>query len=119
MSLLVASPSRVAVPRTLRLAQAAACACVATAALGATSRSTLPALPLEHSLFPASNGRPTAANTGIEDLQALAAPGLALAEVVVQRDDTLDRIFRRLQISLTDLENIRALGGVRIMLDRL
>jgi len=39
--------------------------------------------------------------------------------VVVQRDDTLDRIFRRLQISVTDLQNVRALAGVRTLLDRL
>lgn len=118
MRLLVASVSRLASPLTLRVAQAAACLCVATAALGVASRSTLPALHLEHPLFPASNG-PAAVQPGIEDLEALAAPGLALVDVVVQRDDTLDRIFRRLQISLADLQNIRALGGVRTMLDRL
>ena len=115
----IAPVSRLAVPRMLRMAQAAACACVATAALGVASRSTLPAVNLDHTLFPASNEAPSVADTGIENLQALAAPGLALVEVVVQRDDTLDRIFRRLQISVTDLENIRALAGVRSMVDRL
>ena len=92
---------------------------MAAAALGLASRSTQPALHLEHSLFPASNGPEPLADPGIEDLQRLATPGLALVEVVVQRDDTLDRIFRRLQISLTDLENVRALAGVRSVLDRL
>jgi murein DD-endopeptidase MepM/ murein hydrolase activator NlpD len=114
-----ASISRLTSPLTLRILQVAACLCVATAALGVASRSTLPALHLEHPLFPASDGPPAAAQPGIEDLEALAAPGLALIDVVVQRDDTLDRIFRRLRISVTDLANIRALGGVRTMLDRL
>ena len=75
MSLLAASVSQLVVPRLLRLAQAAACLCVATAALAVASRSTLPALQLEHPMFPASNGPQPPTNSGIPDLQALAAPG--------------------------------------------
>jgi murein DD-endopeptidase MepM/ murein hydrolase activator NlpD len=119
MSPLATSVSRLMLPRLLRLTQVAACLCVATAALGLASRSTQPALHLEHSLFPASNDERPLAEPGIEDLERLAAPGLALMDVVVQRDDTLDRIFRRLQISLTDLQNVRALDGMRSLLDRL
>ena len=119
MPLLARSVPRLMLSPSLRLAQFAACLCVAAAALGLASRSTQPALHLEHSLFPPSNGPEPLVDPGIEDLQRLATPGLALVEVVVQRDDTLDRIFRRLQISLTDLENVRALAGVRSMLDRL
>jgi len=110
--------SHLPVPLALRALQALACLCVAAAAVAVTSRTTLPALHLEHSLFPPSNG-PRPMDSGIQDLQALAAPGLALVEVVVQRDDTLDRIFRRLQINVTDLQNVRALTGVRTLLDRL
>lgn len=40
-------------------------------------------------------------------------------EFVVRRNDTLDRIFRQLKLSLTDLANIRGLPGVRESLDRL
>ena len=47
------------------------------------------------------------------------APGLATIEVIVRRNDTLDAIFRKLELSLTDLANIRALQGARAMLDRL
>jgi murein DD-endopeptidase MepM/ murein hydrolase activator NlpD len=48
-----------------------------------------------------------------------AQAGLSRVDVVVERNDTLDRIFRRLQLSLTDLANLRALDGVRTALDRL
>jgi murein DD-endopeptidase MepM/ murein hydrolase activator NlpD len=52
---------------------------------------------------------------------AVAAAGAGLSEirVVVERNDTLDQIFRRLELSLTDLANIRALDGARHALDRL
>ncbi len=40
-------------------------------------------------------------------------------EFVVRRNDTLDRIFRRLKLSLTDLASIRELPGVQEQLDRL
>jgi len=40
-------------------------------------------------------------------------------ELVVRRNDTLDRIFRQHKLSLTDLATIRNLPGVRESLDRL
>ena len=40
-------------------------------------------------------------------------------EFVVRRNDTMDRIFRQLKVSLTDLASIRGLPGVRESLDRL
>lgn len=56
--------------------------------------------------------------------QAQAAADAALArlseiKVVVQRNDTLDAIFRRLQFSLVDLANIRSLEVARKGLDLL
>jgi murein DD-endopeptidase MepM/ murein hydrolase activator NlpD len=51
-------------------------------------------------------------------LQA-ATEGLSKINVKVERNDTLDQIFRRLQLSLTDLANIRALDAARHALDRL
>lgn len=50
-------------------------------------------------------------------------PGAPLSystvEVVVGRNDTLDRIFRRLELDLADLASLRALPGLRAQLDRL
>jgi murein DD-endopeptidase MepM/ murein hydrolase activator NlpD len=43
----------------------------------------------------------------------------AVSEVVVARNDTLDRIFRRLQLSLSDLAALRELPGIKTDLDRL
>jgi murein DD-endopeptidase MepM/ murein hydrolase activator NlpD len=48
-----------------------------------------------------------------------ATAGSSRTSVVVQRNDTLDQIFRRLELSLTDLANIRALDSARAALDRL
>ncbi len=39
--------------------------------------------------------------------------------MIVRRNDTLDRIFRQLELNLTDLANLRALAGTRALLDRL
>jgi murein DD-endopeptidase MepM/ murein hydrolase activator NlpD len=49
----------------------------------------------------------------------VAGAGWTNFQVVVQRNDTLDQIFRRLELSLTDLANIRALDVARQALDRL
>ncbi|MBV9619716.1 MAG: hypothetical protein JO341_01715, partial [Gammaproteobacteria bacterium] len=48
-----------------------------------------------------------------------ADPALAHTDVVVARNDTLDRIFRRLKLSLADLASVRSLPGVRQALDSL
>ena len=55
----------------------------------------------------------------IVELTAFAAPSFELIDVIVQRNDTLDHIFRRLRLSLSDLADVRALAGVQSMLDRL
>ena len=54
------------------------------------------------------------------------SPGLAGAElalstieVIVHRNDTLDRIFRRLKLNLTDLASLRSQPGIRASLDSL
>jgi murein DD-endopeptidase MepM/ murein hydrolase activator NlpD len=47
-----------------------------------------------------------------------ASAGLSRVSVVVQRNDTLDQIFRRMEISLADLANIRTLAAARSALDR-
>ncbi len=40
-------------------------------------------------------------------------------EVIVRRNDTLDAIFRKLELSLADLANLRAISGARAFIDRL
>lgn len=45
--------------------------------------------------------------------------GFSTIEVIVTRNDTLDRIFRRLQLSLSDLASVRNLPGIKSHLDRL
>jgi murein DD-endopeptidase MepM/ murein hydrolase activator NlpD len=45
--------------------------------------------------------------------------GFSTIEVIVGRNDTLDRIFRKLQLSLGDLASLRALPELRRQLDRL
>jgi murein DD-endopeptidase MepM/ murein hydrolase activator NlpD len=65
----------------------------------------------------------------LPDLPAITLPALEpdpiptplgdTVEFVVRRNDTLDRIFRQLKLSLTDLASIRGLPGAREGLDRL
>ncbi len=43
----------------------------------------------------------------------------ASTEILVERNDTLERIFRRLQLSLADLASMRSLQGVKSDLDHL
>jgi len=63
---------------------------------------------------------------GSPPVQLAAAPSLEDAklalstiDVIVTRNDTLDRIFRRLKLNLADLASLRTLPGVRASLDRL
>ena len=44
---------------------------------------------------------------------------LAKIDVIVTRNDTLDRIFRRLKLNLSDLASLRNLPGIRSALDSL
>src|ERR1700726_1357267 len=48
-----------------------------------------------------------------------APPGPKSTDVIVQTHDTLDSIFRRLRIDLGDLASLRALPGLKKMLDGL
>jgi murein DD-endopeptidase MepM/ murein hydrolase activator NlpD len=48
-----------------------------------------------------------------------AANSPSTVQVKVGRNDTLDRIFRRMQLRLADLASLRALPGLKKMLDRL
>src|SRR6202007_1335153 len=46
-------------------------------------------------------------------------PALSTTDVTVSRNDTLDRIFRRLKLNLADLASLRSLPGIRAALDSL
>jgi len=63
---------------------------------------------------------------GTPALQLAATPSLEGAklalstiDVIVSRNDTLDRIFRRLRLNLADLASVRSLPGARANLDSL
>jgi murein DD-endopeptidase MepM/ murein hydrolase activator NlpD len=56
-----------------------------------------------------------AADPALENAQL----ALSTIDVIVSRNDTLDRIFRRLKLNLADLASLRMLPGMRDMLDRL
>jgi murein DD-endopeptidase MepM/ murein hydrolase activator NlpD len=105
-------------PWPLRALQLLACVAIALYALQSARHETPPALSPGTMLFGTSEHSQLKA-VDVNDIAALVAPGLDLIEVIVQRDDTLDHIFRRLRLSLTDLADVRALGGVQSMLDRL
>jgi|HubBroStandDraft_5_1064220.scaffolds.fasta_scaffold131678_1 murein DD-endopeptidase MepM/ murein hydrolase activator NlpD len=105
-------------PWPLRSLQLAACLAIAIYAMQTARHTTAPMLQLGTMLFGATESAP-ATPADRNDITTLVAPGLDLAEVIVQRDDTLDHIFRRLRLSLTDLADVRALSGIHAMLDRL
>src|SRR2546430_10506321 len=76
----------------------------------------------------AANGASALSTTGQPSPQQLepspqqlesASFGLSTVEVIVNRNDTLDGIFRRLQLSLADLASLRSLPGLKARLDSL
>ena len=105
-------------PVPLRWVQLLACFVVAWCTIEAVRSTTEPVPHLGRMLFAAHDPGP-ANPVDLNDLQTLTAPGLELIEVIVQRNDTLEHIFRRLQLNLADLADVRALSGVQSMLDRL
>ncbi len=70
---------------------------------------------------PAAGARAGAASPQLAAPPSLEAATLALStiDVIVARNDTLDRIFRRLKLNLADLASLRSLPGIRSALDTL
>ncbi len=68
---------------------------------------------------PAAGAAPAAPRSA--SVAGFEGAGLALTsiDVIVSRDDTLDRIFRRLKLNLADLASVRALPGLKDRLDSL
>ena len=65
--------------------------------------------------LPPDDSDAAGAGTGLNE----AGLGFSTIEVIVGRNDTLDRIFRKLSLSLADLASLRALPELRKQLDRL
>ncbi|HYP79142.1 MAG TPA: M23 family metallopeptidase [Steroidobacteraceae bacterium] len=101
----------------LRGLQLLCCAAVAGIGLHALSGASRPddAARLAVNAFDLARQAESSVDAALE----AAASSLSMTRIVVQRNDTLDQIFRRLELSLTDLANIRALEATRSALDRL
>jgi murein DD-endopeptidase MepM/ murein hydrolase activator NlpD len=69
----------------------------------------------------ASVARAAGATPELASAPSLESAKLALStmDVIVTRNDTLDRIFRRLKLNLADLASLRSLPGIRTALDSL
>lgn len=74
-----------------------------------------------------SDPRPLEAQVSAPQLQAIehapptheASLGFSTIEVVVSRNDTMDRLFRRFELNLSDLATLRNLPELRSQVDRL
>lgn len=85
---------------------------------GAESAATAASPAVEPVTASRAADKPTA-QIQVQALPAAASLGFESIDVIVRSNDTLDRIFRRLKLSLTDLALIRALPGTQQSLDAL
>jgi murein DD-endopeptidase MepM/ murein hydrolase activator NlpD len=120
-------PAWVRWPRGTFWLQLSACAVVGWSLLHGSVEIAPPAAP---AAAPASAATPAAtpaaAPAAAPQVQVASASTLAGAEaalsridIIVARNDTLERIFRRLKLDLADLASLRSLPGVRAALDSL
>jgi murein DD-endopeptidase MepM/ murein hydrolase activator NlpD len=113
---------------------ATAAAPAPTAATATTADAPVPGAAMTPGATAAATAPVTTATPTATPAQATAPPALALAsatgfegarlalssiDVIVSRNDTLDRIFRRLKLNLADLASLRALPGLKERLDSL
>src|SRR5690349_21255489 len=118
------------VPSRARVLQLAACAVLAWAWLRSEpTPSSSPPLTSVSSMAP--SGAPAAGSANSRILQPPAEPpqeaslgmpnvlGAQTIEVIVSHNDTLDRIFRRLKLDMSDLASLRNLPGLKSALDHL
>jgi murein DD-endopeptidase MepM/ murein hydrolase activator NlpD len=113
-------PSRIRGVVPLRGLQLVCCAAVAALGLHASIelyRHAEPARVAVSAFEAASVAEPAQGAQGA--LEAASTSLVDAVQVVVQRNDTLDQIFRRLEFSLTDLADIRTLDAARQALDRI
>ena len=88
----------------------------APATVTGTATAAATAIPTATAGLGAGADRGAAAQLASAAAAALKPLG-AVVEVVIRRDDTLDGIFRRLQLSIEDLAAVRNLPGIRQSLD--
>jgi murein DD-endopeptidase MepM/ murein hydrolase activator NlpD len=96
-------------------------------AASATAAAPAAAVPTDPVVAPAAAGAAVssagAAGTPVRLAGAAGFEGAQLAlssiDVIVSRNDTFDRIFRRLRLNVADLATLRALPGLRVRLDSL
>jgi murein DD-endopeptidase MepM/ murein hydrolase activator NlpD len=100
-------------PLGVNPASASAAGVIATAASGALGK-------------PGTAGQPNVAGTPAATAPNSASPpgppakaDAATIDIIVGRNDTLDRVFRKLNLSLTDLANLRAMPGIKTHMDNL
>ena len=105
-------------PSRARWLQLAGCAVLAWAWFRTDSDVAPPAVPspLVATSPPATAPAPIPVETPPPQEASLAS---ATIDVVVSRNDTLDRIFRRLKLDLADLASLRNLPGLKAQLDKL
>jgi murein DD-endopeptidase MepM/ murein hydrolase activator NlpD len=97
--------------------QLAACLALASC-LAACQRSGTAAT--NSSSPPSTAGPAVQANVPASTPPAALPPVLdTTSDITVGRNDTLDRIFRKLGLNLTDLANLRSLPGIRVHMDNL
>jgi murein DD-endopeptidase MepM/ murein hydrolase activator NlpD len=109
-----------------RWLQLAACLVVAGVWLRHEIRPAAPASADAHQIAAqkAATGEPSAAvsNSVAAATQSPAqdpTPGTSTLDVTVERNDTLDHIFRRLKLNLADLAALRGMPGIKAHLDSL
>src|SRR5262245_34136491 len=103
--------------------QLSGCAVLAWAWLQATPDPTstqpppqlIPKIRTQAAAPPQPAAQPAAAQASILPIDL----GASTIEVIVSRNDTLDRIFRRLKLDLSDLASVRNLPGLKNALDDL
>lgn len=122
-------------PSRARVLQLAACGVLAWAWLQHEPAREEASLDLMQAQSATSQTEPQeSAGTGAQEFQTTLDPdagaqhaglgnpmtlGLSTIEVIVARNDTLDRIFRRLKLDLSDLASLRSLPGLKNRLDLL
>ena len=103
----------------VRALQLLCCAAVAWMGIG-TSSSVDPRLHLAEAAFQVMQpAMQPASPANLSAAMHAAEAGLSRIEVIVRRNDTLDQIFRRLELSMQDLAALRGIQGLKAMLDRL
>lgn len=114
-----AIPGIVSVAARVRALQLLCCVAVAWAGICATA-GVEPSMHLAEAAFSVMQpAMQPASPANISAAMQAAEVGLSRIEVIVRRNDTLDQIFRRLELSMSDLANLRAMRGLRTMLDQL